>query len=295
MRISALTRYDGGMKAHDYAVALTWEGNTGRGTADYAGYSRQFRAVAAGKAALIGSADPAFRGDRKLVNPEELLVMSLSSCHMLSYLALCALRKIAVVAYTDRATGRMRADNAGGQFEEVVLHPHVVIGDEAQLEVARELHDQAHASCYVASSVRFPVRHEATVVVGTAALPAKRKDLAARLPDRPGALGELGEVLGRAGVSLEGGGGFGGVVHFLVRDSDAAVAALRAAGIEVLGVRDVLELRLDQDKPGQLGAVARALGDAGVNIECVYSDHDHQLIVVVDDRETAARAAALFS
>ena len=278
------------MKAHDYEVALAWEGNTGRGTADYAAYTRQFRAVAPGKAALVGSADPAFRGDRKLVNPEELLVMSLASCHMLSYLALCALREIRVVDYRDRATGRMRADKDGGRFEEVVLHPHVVIEDESQLEAARALHEQAHAGCFIASSVGFPVRHDATVTVGAVTPAAKRVDLAARLPDRPGALGELGEVLGRAGVSLEGGGGFGGVVHFLVRDAEVATTALRAAGIDVLGVRDVLELRLDQETPGELGAVARVLGAAGVNIECVYSDHDHQLILVVDDAESGIRA-----
>jgi organic hydroperoxide reductase OsmC/OhrA len=289
------SRYDRAMKAHDYAVALTWEGNLGRGTADYAAYSRQFRAAAAGKAAVTGSADPTFRGDRKLVNPEDLLVMSLASCHMLAYLALCALRKIRVVAYRDQATGRMMADKDGGRFEEVVLHPHVTIADEAQLEVARELHDQAHASCFIASSVNFPVRHAATVIAGTASAATKRSDLAARLPDRPGALAQLGEVLGRAGVSLEGGGGFGGVVHFLVRDAEVAAAALRGAGIEVLGVRDIIELRLDQDKSGQLGSIARALGDAGVNIECVYSDHDHQLILVVDDVETASRAIAAWS
>lgn len=159
------TRYDVDMKSHEYAVALTWEGNTGQGTASYAAYSRQFRAVAEGKAAVIGSADPAYRGDGTLLNPEELLVMSLSSCHMLSYLALCALRGIRVVAYTDRATGRMSADREGGRFDEVTLHPEVVLADDAHLSAARELHEAAHASCYIASSVNFPVRHDATVTV----------------------------------------------------------------------------------------------------------------------------------
>ena len=279
------------MKSHDYTVALAWEGNTGRGTADYAAYSRQFRASAAGKPAVIGSADPSFRGDCTLLNPEEMLVMSLSSCHMLSYLALCALRGIRVVAYTDRATGRMSADRNGGRFDEVTLHPEVMIADDAQLAAARELHDQAHASCYIASSVGFPVRHEATVTVGSAAPLAKRVDLAIRLAS----LAEFGEVLGRAGISVEGGGGFAGVGHFLVRDGDAATAALRAAGIEVLGVRDVLELRLDQERPGQLGAITRALGDAGVAIECVYSDHDHQLILVVDQPELAVPVIAAWT
>jgi len=154
------------MKAHEYVVSLTWDGNTGRGTESYAAYSRQFSAGVPGKAQVIGSADPSFRGDPTLLNPEELLVMSLSSCHMLSYLALCALRKIRVVAYRDQATGLMRADKDGGRFEEVVLHPHVVIADETQLAAAQELHEQAHASCYIASSVNFAVRHDATVVVG---------------------------------------------------------------------------------------------------------------------------------
>ena len=278
------------MKAHEYTLALTWEGNTGKGTADYAGYSRQFRATSAGKAAVIGSADPSFRGDKRLLNPEEMLVMALSSCHMLSYLALCALKKIRVLEYTDAATGRMAADRNGGKFEEVVLHPRVVIAEGDDLAAARELHEQAHASCYIASSVNFPVHHEASVNHGPAPTPpSPRKDLSARIADRPGALAELAELLGKAGVSLEGGGGFGGVVHFLVRDADAAKAALRDFDPVI---RDVLETRLDQEKTGQMGALARALGDAGVNIECVYSDHDHQLILVVDNAEAAARVLA---
>ncbi len=167
-RVEIESRYDVPMKAHEYAVALTWEGNTGRGTESYAAYSREFRAVAPGKAAVIGSADPSFRGDATLLNPEELLVMSLSSCHMLSYLALCALQKIRVVAYRDEATGLMRADKESGRFEEVVLHPHVVIADEAHLELAHSLHEAAHRGCYIAGSVNFSVRHQATVIVGTA-------------------------------------------------------------------------------------------------------------------------------
>jgi len=270
------------MKAHDYAVSVTWQGDT----RSYASYSREFRAVAPGKAAVVGSADPSFRGDRQLLNPEEMLVMSLSSCHMLSYLALCALQNIRVLAYRDRATARMVADRDGGRFEVVTLQPQVVIAEGSDLAAAQALHERAHASCYIASSVNFPVRHDATVVIGRVDAPVPRADLAVRLPDRPGALAELGDRLGKAGVSLEGGGGFAGVVHFLVSDPDRAVEALR--DLEPV-VRDVIALRLDQETPGQLGAVARKLGDAGVNIECVYSDHDHQLILVVDD---AAKARA---
>ncbi|HEX7078842.1 MAG TPA: amino acid-binding ACT domain-containing protein [Candidatus Eisenbacteria bacterium] len=115
------------------------------------------------------------------------------------------------------------------------------------------------------------------------------KDLAIELPNRPGALAEMGEALGRAGVSVEGGGAFVvhgiGVAHFLFADPGAARAALGKAGIRVLAERDVLVQRLKQDVPGQLGMIARRMAEAGVNIEVQYSDHDHRLILVVDDYE----------
>ena len=113
------------------------------------------------------------------------------------------------------------------------------------------------------------------------------KDLSIELPDRPGALAAMGEALGAAGVSVEGGGVFvangAGVAHFLVHDAGAASAALEAAGIRVVAVNDVLVQKLRQDVPGQLGKIARRMADAGVNIEVQYSDHDHNLILVVDD------------
>lgn len=111
------------------------------------------------------------------------------------------------------------------------------------------------------------------------------KDLAIALENRPGALAEMGEALGRAGVSIDGGGVFGGVAHFLFADGAAARAALEDAGIRVLEARDVLMPRLRQDVPGQLGAIARRMAEAGVNIEVQYSDHDRNLILVVDDLE----------
>src|SRR4051812_23262049 len=113
------------------------------------------------------------------------------------------------------------------------------------------------------------------------------RDLAIRLEHRPGALAELGAALGKAGVSIEGGGGFvvGGqaVVHFLFEDGARARAALGAAGVQGLEDREVISARLNQAEPGQLGRIARQLADAGVSIEVVYSDHDHQLILGVDD------------
>ena len=112
-------------------------------------------------------------------------------------------------------------------------------------------------------------------------------DLAIALENRPGALAEMGEALGRAGVSVEGGGawvaGGEGIAHFLFADGAAAPRVLEAAGIRVLAQRDVLVQRLQQAVPGQLGQLTRRMAQAGVNIEVLYSDHNHQLILVVDD------------
>ena len=115
------------------------------------------------------------------------------------------------------------------------------------------------------------------------------RDLTIRLENRPGALAEMGEALGSAGVSVEGGGAFvfdgQGIAHFLFEDAVAARQALAAKGIEVIEDREVLVQRLKQDQPGQLGKISRMMADAGVNIEVIYSDHQNQLILVVDDLE----------
>jgi hypothetical protein len=113
------------------------------------------------------------------------------------------------------------------------------------------------------------------------------QDLTIALDNRPGALADMGDALGRAGVSIEGGGAWvvdgKGAAHFLFQDGQAARRALEPAGIRVLAVRDVLVQRLNQGQPGQLGKLTRRMAEGGVNIEVLYSDHDHQLILVVDD------------
>jgi hypothetical protein len=125
------------------------------------------------------------------------------------------------------------------------------------------------------------------------------RDLALRLENRPGALAEMGEALGAAGVSVEGGGAWvvdgQGIAHFLVADAAAARAALIAVGIEVLADREVVVQRLDQEQPGQLGKLARRMADAGVNIEVLYSDHENRLILVVDDVERGRSVAAAWT
>jgi hypothetical protein len=122
------------------------------------------------------------------------------------------------------------------------------------------------------------------------------KDLTIALEDRPGALAEMGEALGLAGVSVEGGGAWVvGIAHFLVKDGTAARRALETAQIEVLAERDVVVLRLKQDVPGQVGLLTRRMAEAGVNIEAMYSDHDHQLILVVDDLACGRDVAATWT
>lgn len=117
----------------------------------------------------------------------------------------------------------------------------------------------------------------------------KMYDVAIRLENKPGEMARMGEALGAAKVSVEGGGGWvvdgKGYMHFLFDDGEAARRALEDVGIEVLDVREVLAQKLRQDVPGQLGAIARRMADAGINIEVVYSDHANQLILVVDNFE----------
>lgn len=117
------------------------------------------------------------------------------------------------------------------------------------------------------------------------------KNLAILLEDRPGALAEMGEALGNAGVSIEGGGMFvvdgNGVANFLVDDGAAGWQALEAAGIRVDREEEVVIQRLAQDEPGQLGKLLRRMAEAEVNVLTQYSDHDHQLVLVVDNLQVA--------
>ena len=154
-------QHDTSMKTHAYTATLTWTGNTGTGTSHYRAYSRNHELSAPGKPVLPGSSDPAFRGDGARWNPEQLLVASLSSCHLLWYLHLAAEAGIVVSAYTDAASGTMLEEPDGaGQFTEAVLRPVVTIRATDDAAKAHALHQAAHAKCYIARSVNFPVRVE---------------------------------------------------------------------------------------------------------------------------------------
>jgi len=150
------------MNKHQYKTSLRWTGNQGTGTSNYRAYARNYEITGPLKAATLqGSSDPHFRGDATKHNPEDLLVASLSACHMLSYLHLCAINNIVVTAYHDDATGIMAENPDGsGQFTEVTLHPRVTITSVSDPAKALQLHEDAGKLCFIARSVNFPVRHE---------------------------------------------------------------------------------------------------------------------------------------
>jgi organic hydroperoxide reductase OsmC/OhrA len=153
------------MNKHHYETNIVWTGNTAEGTKTYRSYSRNFTLTAPDKPDILGSSDPAFRGDRDRYNPEEMLVAALSSCHMLSYLHLCAINDVVVLAYEDIAAGTMQERPDGsGVFTHVQLNPKVTISAESNIERASELYHKAHELCFIANSVNFPVAAAPTVV-----------------------------------------------------------------------------------------------------------------------------------
>ena len=148
-------------KAHRYAGTTIWTG-AGAGMRGYDDYSREWSFAQSGKPLVRGSADVPFRGDATLTNPEDLLLCALSTCHMLSWLALCARAGIAVQSYRDDATGTMSFHAGKMRFTDVLLRPVARLGAGDPMQ-AIELHAAAHASCFIASSVNFDVRHEARI------------------------------------------------------------------------------------------------------------------------------------
>ena len=149
------------MNDHTYQLTITWTGNKGQGTSHYKAYERNHSIEAAGKPVIPGSSDVAFLGNAYRYNPEELLVASLSACHMLWYLHLCAVNNIIITAYLDKATGTMQTNEKGsGRFTEVILHPQITISGNADTQRLNALHVEANSFCFIANSCNFPVRHK---------------------------------------------------------------------------------------------------------------------------------------
>jgi organic hydroperoxide reductase OsmC/OhrA len=152
---------------HGYELSVEWTGNRGTGTSAYRAYGRTNVVRAAGKPDLPGSADRPFFGDADHWNPEELVVAALSQCHLLSYLHVAVRNGVVVTGYTDVATGALEVDpDGGGRLTEVDLHPVVTLADETQRGLADSLHTEANRLCFIANSVRFPVRHHPVLPEG---------------------------------------------------------------------------------------------------------------------------------
>ena len=149
-------------REHKYPVTVTWTGNAGTGTSGYKAYRRDHAIESAGKPPIPGSSDPTFLGDKTRWNPEDLLVASTSACHKLGYLHLCAEAGIAVLAYVDEAEGTM-VEGEKGRFTQIVLRPRVTVRAGDDVELAQRLHHQAHEQCFIANSLNFPVRCEASI------------------------------------------------------------------------------------------------------------------------------------
>lgn len=154
-------------KLHNYKVDVEWVGNEGSGTSNYKAYNRNHLVKVQDKYDIIkASSDPSFLGDASKYNPEELFLASLSSCHMLWYLHLCATNKIVVVEYVDNATGKMEElNNGSGKFTEVILNPTVKITSENNVDKAIELHHKANQFCFIANSCNFKIQHQPKIVV----------------------------------------------------------------------------------------------------------------------------------
>jgi organic hydroperoxide reductase OsmC/OhrA len=150
---------------HHYELGVRWTGNRGEGTASVRSFGRDHEVSADGLPTLLGSADPAFRGDPARWNPEQFLLASLAQCHLLTYLWLAAQAGVVVTAYDDHPTGTMVAEADGsGRFREVTLRPHVTITADGDVELARRLHDRVGDYCFIARSINFTLHHEPTVV-----------------------------------------------------------------------------------------------------------------------------------
>ena len=151
-------------KIHNYTIRVKWTGNKGKGTLKYNEYGRDHIIYAEGKENIHASSDPLFQGDQGKINPEELLLSSISACHMLWYLHLCADAGIVVVEYTDSATAEMNINNDGsGRFASATLNPEIIITDQSMLEKAFILHKKANEMCFIANSLNFKVFHKPVI------------------------------------------------------------------------------------------------------------------------------------
>ncbi|QFT80289.1 OsmC-like protein [Roseovarius sp. THAF27] len=150
------------MDTHDYTAKVVWTGNRGDGTRTYKGYDRTWNIETAGKPVVACSNDPVLGGDPKLHNPEDLLLATVSACHMLWYLHFASDAGIAVQGYVDDPLGEAEVEPSGkGRFTRAVLRPVITVPEGTDLEVADAIHGRIHDVCFIARSVAFPIVYEA--------------------------------------------------------------------------------------------------------------------------------------
>jgi organic hydroperoxide reductase OsmC/OhrA len=149
------------MKNHNYKSKIEWTGNSGESTKNYRSYQRNYTISVDGKAVINGSSDPSFLGNPELHNPEDLLLASVSSCHLLWYLHFCSVNNILVLEYVDFAEGTMiEIENGSGKFTEIILKPKIIVAEKNMIKKAIELHQKANEYCFIANSLNFEVKHQ---------------------------------------------------------------------------------------------------------------------------------------
>ena len=153
---------------HEFSAVLRWPADAAQSRPPEASFSRDNMLRTEGKVEIPGSAPAIFGGDASRYNPEELLILSLAHCHMLTFLAIAAKKRMTVIAYEDRSTGKLGLGEAGVKgkmsMQEVTLRPRVTVAKGTDLADAMAIHEKAHANCFMANSVNFPVRHEAEII-----------------------------------------------------------------------------------------------------------------------------------
>ena len=155
-------------ETHTFEATVRWPADPAQALPPDPAFSRNAVLGSPGHADIPGSSPTVFGGDASRYNPEELVAMGLAHCHMLTYLALAAKRRVAVLAYEDRATVELGKDPALGKMKilSALLRPRVTVAKGTNLDDARAMHAKAHEHCFVANSVNFPVENAPEIVEG---------------------------------------------------------------------------------------------------------------------------------
>ncbi|MBL0141904.1 MAG: OsmC family protein [Betaproteobacteria bacterium] len=151
---------------HTFEATLTWPADPAQKLPPDPAFSRNAVLASPGHPPFPGSAPTVFGGEATRYNPEELVTLALAHCHMLTYLSLAAKKRVAVLAYEDRATCVLGKDAASGKMKilSAQLRPRVTVARGTDLNEATAMHAKAHEYCFIASSVNFPVAHEPQTV-----------------------------------------------------------------------------------------------------------------------------------